>query len=260
MQQGRVSPNWLPFWTLLKKETLRFLVVPGQTIFAPVVMATLFLFIFGVNLGRRIDVTSQYSYVQFVVPGLVLMGIINNAFANTSSSLFFSRYIGNIVDLLVTPLNATQIIFAYTLAAILRGMLVGTVVLAISAFFTPLPWAHPFAALGMALLTSFQLSQLGIIAAIYSESFEAIAMYTNFLVMPAVYLGGLFYPTAVLPGVWKTVTHLNPLFYTIDGFRHAVLGTGDVTLGLSFLVTSTLSLGLFLWAATLIRTGHRLRT
>ncbi len=259
MEQGKVSRNWVPFWTLLKKEAMRFLVVPGQTLIAPVITAVLFLLIFGVNLGRRIDVHSDISYVQFVIPGLALMGIINNAFANTSSSLFFSRYIGNIVDLLVTPLTATQIILAYTLAAILRAMMVGAAVLLISLVFTTLPWKAPFAAVAMALLTSFQLSQLGIIAAIYSESFEAIAMYTNFLVMPLVYLGGLFYPTAILPPFWQKITHFNPLFYTIDGFRGAILGTSDVPLGLCFAVTGVLSAILFLWSAILIRTGHRLR-
>jgi ABC-2 type transport system permease protein len=259
MHQGKISPTWRPFWTLLKKEALRFLVVPGQTLLAPMVTATLFLFIFGINLGRRIDVHSSLSYVQFVVPGLALMGIINNAFANTSSSLFFSRYIGNIVDLLVTPLTATQIILAYTLAAILRGMMVGTAVLAISACFTSLPWKEPVLAAAMAILTSFLLSQLGIIAAIYSESFEAIAAYSNFLLMPLVYLGGLFYPTTILPPFWQKISQFNPLFYSIDGFRGAVLGTSDVPIGLCFAVTGVLSAALFGWAAVLIRTGHRLR-
>lgn len=260
MEQGLVRPVWLPFRTLLWKETLRFMVVPAQTLIAPVVTASLFLFIFGVNLGRQLDVKMPVSYLQFVIPGLALMGVIVNAFANTSSSLFFSRYIGNIVDLLVTPLSATQIILAYTLAAILRGLLVGTAVLLISRVFTALPWWSPSVAIGMAALTSFQSSQLGLIAAIYSESFEAIAMYTNFLVMPLVYLGGMFYPVAILPQGWKAVTQFNPLFYAIDGFRHGVLGFGDVPLARAFAVTGLLSLGLFFWAAWLIRSGHKLRT
>ncbi len=260
MEQGKVSPTWLPFWTLFKKEALRFLVVPGQTLLAPVVTSTLFLFIFGVNLGRRIDVHSSLSYVQFVVPGLALMGIINNAFANTSSSLFFSKYIGNLVDLLVTPLTATQIILAYTLAAVLRGLLVGAAVFAISALFTALPWTSPWLALCMAVLTSFMMSQAGIVAAIYSESFEALSVYMNFILMPMIYLGGLFYPTTVLPPFWQKITQLNPLFYTIDGFRSTVLGSSDVSLRLSFFITGGLSLILFIWAATLIHTGHRLRT
>lgn len=258
MDQGKVSPLWLPFWTLLKKECLRFLVVPAQTLFAPVVTASLFLFIFGVNLGRKIDFPG-YTYLQFVVPGLALMGVISNAFANTSSSLFFSRYIGNIVDLLVTPLSATQFILAYTLAAVLRGMLVGTAVILISFFFTDLPWTSPAAAAALALLTAFQMSQLGLIAAIYSESFEAVAMYTNFLVMPLVYLGGMFYPLSVLPPFWRTASHFNPLFYAIDGFRHAILGVGDVSLGVAFAVMGALSTVLFVWASVLIHRGYRLR-
>ncbi len=254
-----MSPRARSFLTLLKKEILRFLAAPAQTLFAPVITSALFLFIFGVNLGNRIAIHAHYSYAQFVIPGLVLMGVINNAFANTSSSLFFSRYIGNIVDLLVTPISPAEMILAYTLAAILRGILVGIAVLLISLCFTSLPWAHPWLSLAMAVLTSFLLSQLGLIAAIYSETFEAISMYTNFLLLPLVYLGGMFYPISILPPFWGALSRFNPLFYTIEGFRHSILGAGDLPLAQAFAVTAACAAALFTWVVLVIGRWHRLQ-
>jgi len=239
---------------------IRFLSVPLQTLLAPIITSSLFLFIFGVNMGDRISVVEGFTYVQFVIPGLVLMGVINTSFTNSSSSLFLSRYLNNIVDILVTPIGPAQFILAYTLAAIARGLLVGISVLGLSCFFSDLPWAHPFLALTMAVLSAFMLSQLGIIAAITSDSFEVISMYTNFLLLPLVYLGGMFYPLTILPPVWQTASKFNPLFYTIDGFRHALLGTGDVPLATAFTVTALIAGGLFALAAYLIGKGYGLRT
>ena len=254
-----MNPRLRSFYTLLKKEIIRFLAVPAQTIFAPVITSALFLFIFGVNLGNRIALHQPYSYAQFVIPGLVLMGVINNSFANTASSLFFSRYIGNIVDLLVTPISPAEMILAYTLAAITRGLLVGVAVLGIACCFSRLPWANPGMAFVMSVLTSFLLSQLGFIAAIYSESFEAISMYTNFLLLPLVYLGGMFYPISILPPFWGMLSRFNPLFYTIEGFRHAILGSGDISLGLAFAVTASCSAVLFGWVVLVIGRWRRLQ-
>ena len=152
-QQSDNSFNsWLPFYTLLRKEIRRFLRVASQTLVTPVITASLYLFIFGATLGERISVLEGFSYAQFVIPGLILMGIINNSFSNVASSLFMSRYLGSIVDLLVTPVTPTQFIMAYTLAAMLRGLVVGLVVWLISCLFATLPWAHPFAAIAMACL------------------------------------------------------------------------------------------------------------
>ena len=250
----------LPFYTLLKKEILRFWSVALQTLVTPFITASLYLLVFGLSLGNKFSVIPEFTYIQFVVPGLVLMGVINNSFANTSSSLFFSRYLGNIVDLLVTPITPAQFIMAYTIAAMIRGILVGVSVLAISLVFTPLPWAHPFAAFAMVVLASFLFAQLGLIAAIFSNSFDALSMYTNFLILPLIYLGGLFYPISLLPGIWKVLSHFNPLFYLIDGFRQAVLGRGDTELWVDFLVAGGISAVLFALAAYYIGKGHKMRT
>lgn len=251
---------WLPFYTLLQKEVRRFCRVASQTLLTPIITASLYLFVFGATLGERISVLPGFTYAQFVVPGLILMGIINNAFANTSSSLFMSRYLGNIVDLLVTPVTPSQFILAYTLAAMLRGLLVGIAVWLISLVFADLPWVHPITALAMACLASFLFAQFGLIAAIYANSFDSLSMYSNFLLLPLIYLGGIFYPISILPPTWAGLSHLNPLFYLIDGFRHAILGVGDLSLATAFTVSSMLSLGLFSWAALLIAKGYRLRS
>lgn len=261
MSQHQASPfiAWLPFYTLLQKEIRRFLRVASQTLITPVITASLYLFIFGATLGERISVLEGFSYAQFVIPGLILMGVINNSFSNVASSLFMSRYLGNIVDLLVTPVTATQFIMAYTLAAMLRGLVVGFIVWLISCLFASLPWAHPFAALAMACLASFLFAQFGIIAAIHADNFDSLSMYTNFIILPLIYLGGVFYPISILPPLWAKVSHLNPLFYLIDGFRFALLGVGDLSFTVSFGVVTLMALVLFLWAASLIARSHRLR-
>jgi ABC-2 type transport system permease protein len=250
---------WLPFATLLQKEILRFLRVSFQTLLAPIVTASLYLFVFGATLGNRISVLDGFSYAQFVIPGLILMGVINNSFANTSSSLLISRYLGNIVDLLVTPITPPQFIVAYTLAAMLRGLLVGGAVLLISTLFSQLPWVHPWSACAMAALASFLFAQFGLITAIYANTFDSLAMFNNFLILPLIYLGGVFYPISILPPLWERLSRYNPLLYLIDGFRHAILGVGDIPLAVSFAISGGMAAILFMWAALLIGRGYKLR-
>ncbi len=247
-----------PFLTLLHKEVRRFLRVSSQTIFTPIITASLYLFIFGATLGERISVLEGFNYAQFVIPGLILMGVINNSFANTASSLFMSRYLGNIVDLLVTPITPPQLILAYTIAAMIRGLSVGIVVWLVSTFFAGLPWDAPLTAIGMATMASLLFAQCGLVVAIYASSFDSLSMYTNFLILPLIYLGGVFYPISILPEPWGKLSHLNPMFYLIDGFRTAILGVGDLPLWLSFLVAGIMSALLFIWVVFLIGRGHRL--
>jgi ABC-2 type transport system permease protein len=251
---------YLPFYTLVKREVLRFFSVAVQTLITPVITASLYLLVFGVSLGSQIELFPNLPYVQFVVPGLILMGVVNNAFANTASSIFFSRYIGNIVDLLVTPLTSSQFIFAFTIAAMLRGILVGIATLLVSLFFTHLPWAHPAEAALMVVLASFLFAQFGIIAGLYSNTFDNISMFTNFLLLPLIYTGGLFYPVSHLPPFWQVVSHFNPLTYLIDGFRQAILGFGSFSAPLDFAVAGGLSFFLFVWAWQLTRSGKGMRT
>ncbi len=252
--------SWLPFVTLLRKEVLRFTRVSTQTLLTPIVTASLYLFVFGATLGDRLSVLEGFSYAQFVIPGLIIMGVINNSFANTSSSLFMSRYLGGIVDLLVTPVSPPQFILAYTLAAMIRGLLVGMAVWIISTFFASLPWSSPLFAVVMAMIASFLFAQFGLIAAIYAHNFDTLSMFSNFIILPLIYLGGVFYPVSILPEPWGTFSYLNPLFYLIDGFRHAIIGVGDTSYLIAFGVSALLAAGLFAWAAWLIGKGYRLRS
>jgi ABC-2 type transport system permease protein len=249
-----------PFYTLLRKEILRFMSVSSQTLAAPLISAGLYLLIFGVSLGKHISIVPGLSYIQFVVPGLVLMGVINNSFANSSSSLFMSRYLGSIVELLVTPLTPLQFQMAYTLAAMLRGLLVGTVTLLVSLLFTNLPWGFPLHAVAILVTASFMFAQLGILASIYCASFDTLSMYTNFLILPLVYLGGLFYPVSDLPHPWNIVSQFNPLHYLIEGFRNAILGTGGIEFGHAFGVSAELAGVFFIWGHLLIKSGYKLRS
>lgn len=252
--------GWLPFFTLLRKEVLRFWRVSTQTVLTPIVTASLYLFVFGATLGERLSVLEGFSYAQFVIPGLIIMGVINNSFANTSSSLFMSRYLGGIIDLLVTPVSPPQFILAYTLAAMIRGLLVGTAVWLISTLFASLPWVSPLFAIVMAMIASFLFAQFGLIAAIYAHNFDTLSMFSNFVILPLIYLGGVFYPVSILPAPWQALSYFNPLFYLIDGFRHAIIGVGDTSYLVAFGVSVAMAAILFVWAAWLIGRGYRLRS
>jgi ABC-2 type transport system permease protein len=250
---------WRPFYTLLKREVLRFLSVAVQTLITPVITASLYLLVFGVSLGSQISLYPNVPYVQFVVPGLILMGALNNAFANSSSSIFMYTYLGNIVDILVTPITAGQFLWAFILSSVLRAILVGGATWLVSLFFTGLPWVNPLAAVGILLLASLLFALFGILAAIYSKTFDGLSMFTNFLILPLIYTGGLFYPVSQLPPFWRAASHFNPLTYMIDGFRQAVIGIGDTSLALDFGITGGLALALFVWCWWVIASGDRLR-
>ncbi len=247
------------FFTLLLKEVRRFMQVWTQTLFTPILIASLYLFVFGATLGERISVVDGFSYAQFVIPGLILMGVINNSFANTSSSLFMSRHLGSIADLLVMPLSSKQIVAAYTLAGMLRGLLVGVVVGLVSTQFATLPWVHPWYAVLMAVIASMLFSVLGLVAGTFADSFDGLALYINFVILPLVFLGGVFYPISILSPFWRVVSQCNPLFYLLDGFRHALLGIGDIPLWLAFVLSGGLTLALILAAVYMVEHGKRFR-
>ena len=251
---------WLPFWAFLRREIFRFKAVWMQSVLAPVVSVSLYLLVFGVSLGQRISVLDGFSYVQYVVPALIFMGVINNSFANSSSSLFMMKYLGYIVEFLVIPLKPYQMTLAFTIASMARGFLVGSIILIVSMFFTSMPWVDPLVALSFVALASLIFSQFGLIAAIYSKTFDTISMYTNFLILPLVYLGGTFYPVSQLPSPWNKVSSFNPLYYFIEGFRKAILGVGDVPYWQTYALAIGLSFILVIWTSSLFAKGHNMRS
>ncbi|MEQ1808183.1 MAG: ABC transporter permease, partial [Burkholderiaceae bacterium] len=215
--------------TLFRKEVLRFWKVSVQTVAAPVLTAVLYLLIFGHVLEAHVKVFDRISYTSFLIPGLVMMSVLQNAFANTSSSLIQSKITGNLVFLLVTPLSHWAWFVAYVGAAVVRGMAVGAGVFVVTWWFAPPGFAHPlwiaiFAVMGAALMGA-----LGLVAGLWAEKFDQIAAFQNFIVMPMTFLSGVFYSVHSLPDFWRGVSHLNPFFYMIDGFRHGFFGISDVS-------------------------------
>ncbi len=245
--------------TLFRKEVLRFWKVSVQTVAAPVLTAVLYLLIFGHVLEAHVKVFDRISYTSFLIPGLVMMSVLQNAFANTSSSLIQSKITGNLVFLLVTPLSHWAWFVAYVGAAVVRGMAVGAGVFVVTWWFAPPGFAHPlwiaiFAVMGAALMGA-----LGLVAGLWAEKFDQIAAFQNFIVMPMTFLSGVFYSVHSLPDFWRGVSHLNPFFYMIDGFRHGFFGISDVSPWLSLGVVGT-SLGVVCGLSLqLLRSGYKLR-
>lgn len=247
------------FTTLFKKEILRFWKVSFQTVAAPVLTALLYLLVFSHALAGRVEVYAGVGYTAFLIPGLVMMAMLQNAFANTSSSLIQSKITGNIVFLLLSPLSHTEFFLAYVLAAMVRGLVVGAGVFAVTLWFTLPPLVHPLWVLVFAFLGSAILGTLGLVAGIWADKFDQLAAFQNFLIMPLTFLSGVFYSVHTLPPFWYTVSHLNPVFYMIDGFRYGFFGVGDTDPWQSFTVVSLCFVVLSWLTLHLLKSGYKLR-
>lgn len=247
------------FRTLLYKEVLRFWKVSFQTVAAPVLTAILYLLIFGHVLEDRVRVYDQISYTAFLVPGLVMMSILQNAFANSSSSLIQSKITGNLVFVLLPPLSHWEMFGAYVTAAVVRGLAVGLGVLLVTVWFADLHVANVAWIVVFALLGAGMLGTLGLIAGIWAEKFDQLAAFQNFLIMPATFLSGVFYSIHSLPAFWQKVSHANPFFYMIDGFRHGFFGVSDVSPWFSLAVVASAFAVVAAIALRLLQSGYKLR-
>jgi len=245
--------------TLFYKEVLRFWKVGFQTVAAPVITAMLYLLIFGHVLDGKVEVFEGVGYTSFLVPGLVMMSVLQNAFANSSSSLVQSKITGNLVFLMVTPLSHRAWFTAYVGASMVRGLAVGLGVLLVTVWFAPLRLAEPGWALVFVLLGAALMGALGLIAGLWADKFDQMAAFQNFFIVPLTMLSGVFYSVHSLPALWQTVSHLNPFFYMIDGFRRGFFGASDVSPWLSLAVVG----GAFVLVAglclRLLATGYKLR-
>lgn len=221
--------------TLLQKELQRFIKVGFQTVAAPVVTALLYLLIFSHAFTAHMQVFGHVPYTAFLIPGLMMMSVLQNAFANTSSSLIQSKITGNLVFVLLSPLKPWELFVAYVGASVLRGLMVGAGVLLVTMWFVPLTFVYPLWILVFAILGASMLGALGLIAGIWAEKFDQMAAFQNFIITPATFLSGVFYSVHSLPGFWKLASHLNPFFYLIDGFRYGFFGSGDVSPWVSLL-------------------------
>jgi len=245
--------------TLLYKEVLRFWKVGFQTVAAPVITSILYLLVFGHVLEERVQVYEGVSYTAFLLPGLIMMAVLQNAFANSSSSLIQSKIMGSLVFVLLTPLSYKAWFAAYVGSSVVRGLAVGLGVLLVTGWFTSLSVVAPLWIIVFALLGAGLMGALGVVAGLWAEKFDQMAAFQNFIIMPLTFLSGVFYSIHSLPDFWQQVSHLNPFFYMIDGFRYGFFGVSDVSpwvslavVGLAFAAVAALTL-------QLLRTGYKIR-
>ena len=247
------------FPTLLYKEVLRFYKVSFQTVAAPVLTAILYLLIFGQVLQGKVLVYERISYIAFLVPGLVMMSLLQNAFANTSSSLIQSKIMGNLIFVLLAPLSSFEFYAAYVIAAIVRGIAVAAGVLLITVWFVPPSFEYPLWIVVFALLSAAILGGMGLIAGIWADKYDQLAAFQNFLIMPATMLSGVFYSIHSLPPVWQMISHFNPFFYMIDGFRYGFFGVSDISPWTSLMIVGGFFIAVSVIAVRLLQTGFKLR-
>jgi len=252
--------NWLGLWTLARKETVRFAKVYAQTIIAPVITTLLFYTVFALALGGATRMIGDIPYLSFLAPGLIMMSMAQNAFANTSSSIVISKVQGNIVDVLMPPISPLELTIGYTAGGLARGLAVGAASMAVLVPFAHLPLAHPGFIVYYALMGSMMLALLGLVGGLWSEKFDHMAMVQNFIIMPATFLSGTFYSAERLPGMWKLLCHLNPFFYMIDGFRYGFIGVEDGTLGAGLIILAVSNFILLLVAYRMFATGYKIKS
>ena len=247
------------FQTLFYKEVLRFWKVATQTITAPIMTALLYLLIFGHALEAHVQVYPDVKYTAFLVPGLVMMSVLQNAFANSSSSLIQSKITGNLVFILLPPLSHWELFGAYVLASIVRGVTVGLGVFVVTIWIADLSFVAPIWILMFAVLGAAMLGTMGLIAGIWAEKFDHLSAFQNFLIMPATFLSGVFYSIHSLPPLWQTISRFNPFFYMIDGFRYGFFGKSDVDPYVSLMVVVVFFIALVIIAVQMLKRGYKLR-
>lgn len=246
-------------WTLFKKELLRFYRVAFQTVASPVLTSLLYLLIFSHVLSGHVQVYPSVPYTAFLIPGLMMMTLLQNSFANSSSSIIQSKVMGSIVFLLLTPLTFLEFFIAFLAASVIRGLVVGLAVYLVAMCFVDITLDHPLWILTFALLGSGLMGAFGIIAGIWADKFDQMAAFQNFIIMPLTFLSGVFYSIHSLPAFWQKVSQVNPFFYMIDGFRYGFFGQSDVSPWLSFAVVGTTFLVLAWITLRMLKSGYKLR-
>jgi ABC-2 type transport system permease protein len=260
LAQSNAAANWVAFKTILIKEVSRILRIWGQTLVPPAITMTLYFLIFGNLIGSRIGEVGGVSYIQFIVPGLVMMSVIQNAYGNVSSSFFGSKFGRYVEELLVSPAPSWVILAGYVAGGVARGLMVGTIVLIISLLFSHLSIAHPLMMLGTVVLTAIVFSLAGFVNAVYAKKFDDIAIIPTFILTPLTYLGGVFYSISQLPIVWQKISYLNPILYMVEAFRYCILGKSDVSLTVALVMTISIAAALWFLCWRMIEKGVGLRS
>lgn len=247
--------NLVAFQTLVKKEILRFFRIWSQTLLPPAITMSLYFIIFGKFIGAQIKPIHGYSYIQYIVPGLVMMSIMTSAFANTASSFFLTKFNKSIEEMLVSPMPTMVILLGFMFGGALRGLFVGAIVLCIAFFFTHIPIFHPFILAFIALLASLVFSLGGLINGVYAKRFDDIAFIPTFVLTPLTYLGGVFYSIHQLSYFWQSISKFNPILDMIDTFRYSLLGFSDLNIYWGMGLTGMLFISMFAWALYLLNKG-----
>ncbi len=253
-------PNLTALYTIVRREVARILRIWGQTLVPPAITMTLYFLIFGSLIGSRIGDMGGFTYMDFIVPGLVMMSVIQNAYGNISSSFFGAKFGRHIEELLVAPLPPLVILTGYVLGGVLRGLMVGAIVLAIAMLFTKVRVPHPLVMLSTVLLAATVFSLAGFVNAVYAKKFDDIAIVPTFVLTPLTYLGGVFYSVSLLPDWAETASYANPILYMVNAFRYGLLGVSDLPLGLAYGVMIGFALGLGWLGLELLRRGVGLRS
>lgn len=253
------SYKYTAFKTLVTKEVRRFLRIWVQTLVPPVITIALYFVIFGNLIGRRIGDMAGYNYMDFIVPGLIMMAVINNSYANVVSSFFSQKFQRSIEELLVSPVPNHVILAGFVVGGIARGLCVGIIASLISLFFSGVHVHNLFITLLVILLAATVFSLGGFINAVYARNFDDISIVPTFVLTPLIYLGGVFYSVELLPEFWENVSHLNPIFYMVNAFRYGVLGYSDVNVWYAMLILVGFAVGMFTFSMYLLRRGKGLR-
>lgn len=252
--------NNITFLSLVKREISRFSKVAIQTIFAPLISTGLYLIIFSYSFQNREVARYAIPYIDFIVPGLIMMSLIQNSFANTSSSLIGAKYNGIIIDFLLAPFSHIELTLGFMIGGMVRGILVGSVTYLVATFFYGGAVAHPFLALCFAILVSAIFSLFGIIAGLWAEKFDHVSIFSNFFITPLTFLSGVFYSVKGLPGIWSTVSLFNPVFYMVDAVRYSFIGQSDIAPAFSALIMASLAALLLVVVTYLFKIGYKVKS
>ena len=257
---SRLATDLVGFETIVRREVIRILRIWAQTILPPAITMTLYFIIFGNLIGRRIGDMSGFGYMEFIAPGLIMMSVINNSYANVVSSFFGAKFGRYVEELLVAPMNEHWILLGYVAGGVLRGLMVGAIVTIVALFFTDLRLFHPWVMLSTLLLGAVVFSLGGFINAVYAKKFDDVAIIPTFVLTPLTYLGGVFYSISLLPETWQRLSQLNPILYMVNGFRYGLLGHSDVDLGLAYAILLLATAVLYGISITLLKRGVGLRS
>lgn len=254
------SLHWVAFTTIVRKEVVRFMRIWTQTLLPPLINQSLYFLIFGTFIGSKIPDVNGLPYMAFLVPGLVMMGVINSAFSNVVSSFFGAKFQRNIEEILVSPTPYWVIISGFTLGGMLRGFLVGVIIFLISLFFVAPQIYSVLVILLFITCTALVFALAGMVNAMYATKFDDISIFTTFILTPLTYLGGVFYSVKSLPLIWQYLSYCNPILYLIDGFRYGFTGTSDISPWVSISVLMVMTIGLILFNGYLFKKGKGLRS